>query len=193
MLARMSKKLSPDLDAKHKLFADKFLELGQISKAAREAGYAPKCAHVTGNKLLKRPDIQQYLASKAAKLTEQVEDRQTRLLRELEAMAFANIADFIRIDADGLPQVDFSNATPEQLKAITSVASKRRVKRDKDGTVTEDMESRFSMADKYRGLELLGKIEGMFKPEEHKVVVDVADRLLAARQRMARLSNGEAE
>jgi hypothetical protein len=37
------------------------------------------------------------------------------------------------------------------------------------------------MADKYRGLELLGKTVGMFKSEEQRVVVDIADRLLRAR------------
>ena len=189
----MSKNTDSRLDPKHKLFADKFLETGRIGQSAREAGYAESCANVTGNKLLKRPDVQQYLASKAAKLSTIVEDRQSKVIRELETMAFANIADFIRIDSEGMPQVDFSNATPEQLRAITSVASKRRTTTDKDGRVTVDKESRFTMADKYRGLEMLGKIEGLFKPEEHKVVVDVADRLLHARQRLNRLDNGEAE
>ncbi len=108
-------------------------------------------------------------------------------------MAFANIGDFIRVDDDGLPQVDFSGATPEQLKAISSIATKRRTTTDKDGRVTEDQESKFTMTDKYRGLELLGKHLGLFKEAEQRVVVDVADRLLNARMRMKQLENGEAE
>ncbi len=172
------------LSPKHKLFADRFLVCGVISQAARDAGYSSNSCHVTGNKLLKRPDIQHYLQSKASKLSQSTDDLQSRVTAELEALAFTNIADFIRIDSEGLPQVDFSNATPEQLRAITSVASKRSTTTDKDGNVTQKSESKLAMADKYRGLELLGKHLGMFKADEQRVVVDVADRLLAARQRM---------
>ena len=169
---------------KHLVFAQAYLQSGNASAAAREAGYSEKTAGISGHKLLKRADVAAFLANAVAKQAESVDDLQTRVSKELEAMAFANIADFIRIDEQGLPQVDFSGATPEQLRAITSVASKRRVTTDKEGRVTEEQESKFGMADKYRGLELLGKTLGMFKADEQKVVVDVADRLLQARQRL---------
>lgn len=108
-------------------------------------------------------------------------------------MAFANIADFITVDANGHPQVDFSTATPEQLRAITSVASKNRSIYDKDGRkVADEQTSRFTMADKYKGLELLGKHIGMFKEPETRVVLDVADRLLLARRRLASLGADDA-
>jgi len=111
----------------------------------------------------------------------------------MEALAFANIADFITVDADGLPQVDFSRATEEQLRAISNVASKRTTRTDRDGGVTVEVSSRFAMADKYRGLELLGRSMGMFRDAEQRIVVDVADRLLHARARLANMRNeGEA-
>lgn len=110
---------------------------------------------------------------------------QGRVVKEMEALAFANIKDFIRVDEDGLPQVDFSTATEEQLRAISNVASKTTTRRDKDGGVTVEVSSRFAMADKYRGLELLGRTMGMFKDGESRVVIDVADRLLHARRRLS--------
>jgi len=172
------------LDQQMKKFADQYLILGKISAAARAAGYSPKSAHVTGNRLLKRPDVQAYLTAKATKQAESVDDLQTRVVKEMEALAFANIKDFIRIDENGRPQVDFSTATEDQLRSISSVASKQTTRIGKDGDVTEEVSSRFTMADKYRGLELLGRTMGMFKDTETRVVLDVADRLLHARQRL---------
>lgn len=121
------------------------------------------------------------------------EELSNKVIQELHDMAFANIADFITVDEAGLPQVDFSTATPEQLKAITSIKTKLSTRYDKDGNqVGTEQEANFGLADKYRGLELLGKHLGLFKADEQRVVVDVADRLLAARRRLTELpSDGE--
>jgi hypothetical protein len=114
--------------------------------------------------------------------------RRERILAELDKLAFASIEPFIRIDDEGLPQVDFSNATPEQLSAITSVQTKRRkIYNGKGDHIATEDNARFTLADKYRGLELLGKAEGLFSNDKVEVVVDVADRLLAARQRFAQV------
>lgn len=181
------------LDPKHKIFADTFLITGRISESARKAGYSGRSAHVSGNRLLKRSDVQAYLAAQGSKVSEQTEDLQSKVIRELEDMAFANIADFIRVDDEGHPQVDFSGATPEQLKAITRIASKRKTTTTRSGDKIHEEESSFAMADKYRGLELLGDHLGMFKQSEQRVVIDIADRLLAARQRVLSAPNGVTE
>src|SRR6478752_1453026 len=121
------------LQPKMKIFADKYLETGNASESARCAGYSAPSAGVTGSKLLKRLDVQEYLATKAAKLQSVTDLSQDRVIGELSALAFANIADFITVDDDGHPVVDFSTATPEQLRAITSVATKSRTLYDKEG------------------------------------------------------------
>lgn len=193
ILSMTKQSLKVLIDPKHKRFADNLLKGMRKGAAAQEAGYAKNSSHVTASKLLKRPDILAYLAEQGSKVSEQTEDLQARVVRELEAMAFANITDFISIDKDGKPQVDFSDATPEQLKAITRIASKSKVTKTRSGDVVHEEESAFVMADKYRGLELLGNHLGMFKQAEQRVVLDVADRLLAARQRLRELSDGVTE
>lgn len=193
MLENMNKPTHIVLDPKYKIFADTFLATGEKGKSARKAGFSARSAHVTANRLLKRADVQAYLQAQAAKVTEETEDIQSKVMNELSAMAFANIADFIRIDADGEPQVDFTGATPEQLRAIKSVASKRRTTTSRSGDVTTEQESKFEMADKYRGLELIMRRTGMLQGEEHKITIDVADRLLAARARLRSANPEEAE
>jgi hypothetical protein len=135
--------------------------------------------------LIKRPDILEYLREQAAKVTEHQEDLQAKVLRELSDMAFVNIADFVRVGPDGELLADFSTATPEQLKSITSLATKSVNRTLRDGTKETEHSARYGFADKYRGLELIGKHLGMFKEAEQRVVLDVADRLLAARRRIS--------
>ena len=173
------------LSGKHKIFADKYLETGNASASARHAGYVGNNVGISGHRLANMPKIAAYLAAQMAKQQTTQDTLQSRVLRELETLAFATVKDFISIDGDGLPQVDFTNATEDQLRAIASVSTKTRELRDKDGAVIgASKEARFTMADKYRGLELLGKHVGMFKEAEQRVVVDVADRLLSARNRL---------
>lgn len=186
------------LKPRHKVFADTYLTTGNASASARKAGFAESSARITGSKLLQRADVLEYLRVRgeeiAAKESENPEFQlQERVVKELHDMAFANIADFITIDEDGRPQVDFSTATREQLKSITSIVSKRKTMTSRSGDVVTEDEARFGFADKYRGLELLGKHLGMFKEADQRIVVDVADRLMMARQRLKNVTDMEAE
>jgi hypothetical protein len=181
-----------ELDPQHKLFADKYLETGRISASARHAGYSSKSAHVSGNRLLKRPEVQAYLAQRSEELSAQINEQEDslelRVQRELEKMAFANIQKFIRIE-DGKPVLDLSDATEEDLAALTSVRTKSRsIYNGKGQHIATEDTADVVMADKYRGLELLGKTVGMFKEAEHRVILDVADRLVAARRRLSAAS-----
>lgn len=185
---------APIMNPRMKKFADEYLISGNLTQSVIKAGYSKSGAHTTGNRLLRNTTVAEYLASEQAKLQKKEENRRERIIAELEKLAFANIGKFIYIDEDGRPQVDFTGATPDDLAAITSVKSKtRHIYTPKGEHIGTEHQDQFSMADKLRGLELLGKVEGMFRDNEVKVTVDVADRLLAARERLKRLSNEGAE
>jgi phage terminase small subunit len=189
----------PLLD-RHKKFADEYLRTSNASESARVAGCSPKSAHVTGYKWLKRTDVIEYLRAHAAimsaprdQVTKQGEELDNRVIKELTDLAFANMADLITIGSDGQPSFDLSNATPEQLKAISNLKTKTTRRYDNQGKhIATDTELAISIADKYRGLELLGKHRGLFKADEQRVVLDVADRLLSGRRRLA-LMNDDSE
>jgi len=53
----MSKKLTP----KQQKFADNYIETGNATQSALEAGYAPKAAYQTGAENLKKPQIKAYI------------------------------------------------------------------------------------------------------------------------------------
>jgi hypothetical protein len=105
---------------------------------------------------------------------------------ELTRLALANVADIISVDKDGQPRIDLSVASREALSPIASISSTRRTIYNAQGVyLGEETTVRVGLADKLKALELQGKVLGMFKPVEVKVTLDLADRLLAARQRLA--------
>lgn len=177
------------LNPQWQVFADKYLSHGVATTAAIEAGFSKNSARSTGARLLRNTSISDYIQAQQQRIATKTVNRRDKILQELDKLAFANIGDFIRVDEDGLPQVDFSNATPEQLAAITSVSTKKRkIYNPKGDHIATEEAAKFTLSDKLRGLELLGRAEGMFKQDEVKVVVDVADRLLQARQRVQQLT-----
>lgn len=117
-----------------------------------------------------------------------------RVKEEMAKLAFLNVADIVAIEPDGTLRQDFTKATPDHLAAVTSVSTKKRsIYSAKGEHLGDEVTNKVTLADKYRGLELLGRHLGMFKAEEQRVVVDVADRLLAARRRMSIADNTDDE
>lgn len=191
MLARMAH--SP-LTLKQQRWADAYLISGNATDAARVAGYSLKCCASQGSDNLQKPNVASYLQAQRNKEAKTALSRRERILAELEKMAFANIERFTRLDDEGRRVIDYSNATAEDLAALTQLKTKtRHIYTPKGEHIGTEHSDQFSMADKYRGLELLGKAEGMFRDNEVTVKVDVADRLLAARQRFASIGDGRGE
>lgn len=170
----------------------RFCELiveGKTNTAAEiGAGYSEKCAASQGGVRSKRPHIIAAIAEMRAAKAKILEPLRDKVTKELQRLAFANIDDYIHVDEEGLPQVDFTNATREHLSAVTSVKTKRRtIYNAKGDVVGVEKEAAFTLADKYKGLELLGRDIGMFKPADQTITIDIADRLLEARKRYAQL------
>ncbi len=54
------------LSDQHKAFADKFIECGNATEAAKAAGYSEKTAYSQGSRLLKNVDISAYIQERMA-------------------------------------------------------------------------------------------------------------------------------
>ena len=82
-----------------------------------------------------------------------------RIVTELEKLGFSNMLDFVRIDDDGQPQLDFSRLTREQAAAIAEITTDETTN-PRTGEVTR--RTRFKLLDKKAALDTLGKYLGMF-------------------------------
>lgn len=170
------------------IFADEYMLTHNITTAAVKAGSTKISGRTTGRKWLSHPAVIKYMTAQSAKLAKKADRLQDKVLAELEAIAMSNLGDFVTVNADGQLVPDFSKATPEQLRVLKTVRYKQRdIYTPKGEFVGTEKQSSFEMHDKLRGLELTGRHLNMFKGEETTIVIDVADRLLAARRRVALL------
>lgn len=178
-----------DLNQRQLLFAQEYLVSGNALQSAIKAGYASRSANVTGSRLLANVHVSAYIAQKQNASIAKNDNLQERILAELSHMAFSNLEDFTTLDADGRRSVDFSRASREQLAALTKIKTKtRHIYTPKGDHIGTEHSDEFSLADKYMGLKLLGQTVGMFKQEEQRIVVDVADRILEGRARVMALT-----
>lgn len=70
------------LTPKQKAFADEYLICGNITEAAKKAGYSEKTAAVIGNENLKKPNVIEYIAERQ----KQIDD--SRIADVKEVMEF---------------------------------------------------------------------------------------------------------
>lgn len=190
----MGRSADKPLTPRELLFIETVMTGKAAGQAAIEAGYSVRSARTVGPKLLQKAAVAAEVQKRRAQLTKKTESLQDRVLAELEKLAFSNIEDFTRLTYDGVRVVDFSNATRDQLAAINKIETKvRKVYTPRGDHIGTETSVKVAKEDKLRALQMLGQTAGMFKPDEVKVTVDVADRLLAARQRMSSLAAPEHE
>lgn len=163
-----------------------YLDTGDLSLAGRAAGYSRASAESRAKQIVSLPQVKAYIESKqrSSAVTEQTDIAEQVMVRLGEVLN-GNIADFYTIDDKGQPILDLSKASREQMAAIRNIKVKERKLYDRNGSVIGvEKQSSLDLLDKLRAAELMGKQAGLFKPDEQRIVLDVADRLLAARQRV---------
>ena len=144
-------------------FARQYVATLNGSLSARRAGYAVKSAGAEANRLLKDADVVAEVARIRASLAELVDVTPERVAQELAALAFADMGDFIRIDAAGQPGLDLSGVNPATLKAIASV------KTDGNG------ETSIKLHDKHAALVTLARTLGMVQDGSTNVLIQTHD------------------
>ena len=147
----MSRKAKKRLTGKQQNFVNEYLIDLNATAAAKRAGYSGKAAHDIGSANLRKPEVAAAIAKRRQRMIEKLEVTQEMIVGELAKLTFSNIGDYLRIDADGAPYLDFSELTEAQTAAL---------------------DTRFQLADKHQALLTLAKILG-FMPT--RVTVSAPD------------------
>src|SRR5580704_4299294 len=108
-------------DPREQRFIERYVETNNGTQSAIVAGYSVKSARTIASQLLKRRNIKEAIERRNAELMDELNFTPDRIIRELAKIAGVNSADFIRIDQDGQPHVDFSGVTRRHLAAVASV------------------------------------------------------------------------
>lgn len=120
-------------------------------------------AQVRAFDMLNRPLVQAAIAQKVDALAERYDVSMDALVRELSYMAKSRFNDYFRLNEDGEPFVDLSEATPEALSAIQSVT----VEDVKDGRGEDARDIRkvkLAFYDKQSAIDKLIRIQGGYAP-----------------------------
>lgn len=143
----MANKLTP----KQKRFVDEYLIDLNATQAAIRAGYSKNTAAEQGARLLINVNISEEIQKRRVELQNKLEITQEKVLQELAAIAFANGADFAKVEDDNtVKMIPTDELSSEKLPAIAGI------KVNQYGVEVK-------LHDKVKALELLGKYLGTFE------------------------------
>lgn len=123
-----------------------------ITAAAMACGVPPGSAPVWAYKTLKTERFQAMLATYVNGVVEKHDVKLDKLVMELKALAYSNIADFCEVDGAGQLSVNFANCSREQMKVISSVKVRERVLKSMEGSQLVERTTEFRMHNKQDAL-----------------------------------------
>lgn len=114
------------------------------------AGYTPHKGH--GARLARQPVVAQRYQELANAAAREAEVTAAQVINEIATIAFANMADYVTADGDGVPQLDMAKLTRAQSAAVVEIApNAHRV--------------RFKLGSKLEALIALGRMLGLFREQ----------------------------
>lgn len=154
---------------RHELFCQEVAKGASTDKAYALAGYKPSRGNSSALRLKNsiRERIEELFERRSNREIVSEERAIAKLaitkeavLGELAKIAFANMADYMRVDDDGQPSLNFKDLTRDQAAALVEIT----VEEFKDGRSDkrEVRRVKFKLADKQDALVSLGKHLGLF-------------------------------
>lgn len=163
------KKLEKKLSDAHRKFVDEYIANGYNATRAYMTVY-PKtkyeAARSSASDLLTIPNIREAIDKEFSRRVMKREE----VLSRLSDMARANHYPFIEIDSDGFVYFDFSSPEAKShlhlIKKIKTKRNRQITGKGEDATTWEGEWVEVELHDSKAALELIGKHEGLFTPDE---------------------------
>lgn len=154
-------------------FCDEWLACGNMTQAAIVAGYKPRSAASQAVDLTKMKSIQRYVAHRQAALRRDREDRQQRLLEELEIMAHSDIEVYRRGPSKTLTVKP--GADPVATRAVSKLKIKTKRYTDEKGREVVEDEMDIGLHSKTSAVDMYMKHLGMFPQSGSKLSIEDAE------------------
>lgn len=169
-------------EARHKAFVEAWITKGSAVEAARAAGYtgSNRTLAVTGQRLLKIPEIAAEIAERARVVAASAELNTANWSKEIAALSFFRVGDLYDKEGALIPIHDL----PDRIQAaIAGVEIRRGTTRSRkaggaDG-VAQATTTKIKFADKTAALSLMAKHLGLFerdnaqRAENVRVVIEL--------------------
>lgn len=178
------------LTDKQKLFCTYYVKNFNATQAAIKAGYAADSAHVTGNKLLKHPNVSKEMKRMKQKVTNELTVSAIDVLDKYIKIAFADITDYMNFHQKEVQAMDeFGPLKDKDGKPVTKLVQYVDMKEPSavDGTIiTEIKQNKYGvsikLADKMKALEKLSLYFDLF-PDAFKRKIE-AEKLKIAHHKL---------
>ena len=151
---------------KYEAYCLHYMRLHDKRAAAIAAGYSPASAHVTGCEIFKRPEVRERIAELTAEYLAEVQLDAGRVLREMVTAAFTGLDAFTRVNGDGDPYVDMTEATPEQIRTLTEITVDDVIKDRKKENKNNIRKVKIKAGDRMKALERLWGFVKLAEPEK---------------------------
>lgn len=142
-------------------FVDAYLLEPNATKAAIAAGFSRKTARSMGSRLLTNVDIWQAIAEAREARARRTEVDQDRVVQELAAVGFADMADFLVLGPNGSVTFDWSKIPPAASRGILELVVDEYTEGSGDAAKPV-RRTKLKLQPKIPALELLGRHLGMF-------------------------------
>ncbi len=151
------------LTPRQKLFIGEYTKDMNATRAYLRAGYkvSEKVAQANSARMLSNAIISTAINDALGRRLGRMDISNDTVLQEIAKLAFGNMMDYIKIQADGTAYIDLSNLTREQAAAIHELSFEEAM--DGNGDDARQIKKvKFKLADKKGNLELLGKYLKLF-------------------------------
>lgn len=123
------------------------------------------------NGFLERPMVTAAITERINEIAAKQELTVHRMVREMMAVSFSNLGDYMSHDEYGNPVFDLTKCTPEQLAAIKTVD----IEEVGDGiSVPLKRKVKLTLHDKLGGMKMLGQYMGILEPDNPHWNADIA-------------------
>jgi phage terminase small subunit len=160
-------KLSP----RKQRFVEEYLVDLNATKAAERAGYSARTAKAQGSRLLTNVDVSAAIEVAQSKRSERTEITADRVLREIALVAFSDIGEVIRVDADGKVYIRELESLPvsarRSIAEVTQTTTERTEHGEKSATI-EKIQLGVKFHSKVAGLKLLADHLGLSAAKKHE-------------------------
>jgi len=154
------------LHVKEAAFVREYLKEQHVTKAAIKAGYAEKSAHVTGSRLLKKPNIIEAITKAQGKIMDKVDIQVGHVLKVIKGILTFDPRDLYYPDGSVKPPNEWSD---EVALAVQGFETMELFEGNGDAKHAFGMIKKIKLADRMKAAELLVKVLGMTAPDRLEI------------------------
>lgn len=157
------------LTDKQQRFVEEYCVDWNATQAAIRAGYSEHSAFQTGAENLKKPKVAAAIEERKQALNSAAEISSEKTLREVAALAFSDMSDYVTIRDDGQVILDFANLPPDALKCVRKIKQEVILTGDPNDAMPIQ-KTEFELYDKRGPLDMLMKHFGQYEADNTRDV-----------------------